>query len=281
MKYLTCTLLAMVMSACHAKNEFNIYTNGHKNECKYDDGEIDFCSKIYESFYKNSLKYPKNSDQDKILRLKEDDGVVVVVDIKNKDIYTLNGQFSDVLNNSGKVIKPLKLNFSKNDNKLCITGAKYSYQNSDPNGNFCYKLNNNRFEEIEAPSKKEKVVFMKLPANTNWYSECTQKKSEKYCDQKIKEIYHSYSLNEAKKIAPILSILGESYKKIDFVQGNTGKYVIAESITDDEDFSFNYTLIDLESSLTQIYLGDWFEISENKVLKYKDENGKLKNIQLD
>ncbi|OTG63869.1 hypothetical protein [Acinetobacter silvestris] len=131
------------IAGCYAKNDFTITINGNKNQCKFDYGEIDFCSKKYLNLYNKNLGATKNFNKDFILFSLDD--AIVVLDPIGKEVFPLYGQYFDEKNDGGKVIKNKTIDFSSLNNKICIDGMKYAYKDIVENGRYCYKFSNKKF----------------------------------------------------------------------------------------------------------------------------------------
>lgn len=140
--------LTLVFSGCYAKDsKINVLINGN-NQCKFDYGEIDFCSESYKKKYMNGFSSKPNFDKSKILLDVQSDGTLVVLDPKTKNVFPLYGQYFDV-NKNNKIMKKREIFYGLNDNKICINGYKYAYRDLVDDGKYCYFFNGVGFEDYK------------------------------------------------------------------------------------------------------------------------------------
>lgn len=158
------SILFFNVAGCHANTNYKVYIDGNQNQCKYDYGEINFCSKGNVDFYSEIIKREKNFDQKYVVSLVND--ALVVIDPSNKEVFPLYGQYMDGENDSGKVITKRKIEFSKLSNKICINGKKYAYRDIVENGKYCYTFLNKKFitydPNIKALANVSTIVDMEI-----------------------------------------------------------------------------------------------------------------------
>lgn len=135
----TLAILLIFICSCtsvHSKDsKYKVLINGNE-ECKYDYGEENFCSKSNLIFYNNTNK-TINFDRDKVLVVPENNfGHIVVINPKNNIVYPFK-----------YLINYKKLSFTKDSNEFCIEGDISAYRDED-SGYFCFKFTEDNFERI-------------------------------------------------------------------------------------------------------------------------------------
>ncbi|MHA3060741.1 hypothetical protein ACX1N5_09410 [Acinetobacter sp. ANC 4636] len=151
------TFIFITHSYAGTINKFTISINGNKGQCKFDYGEVDFCSKYYLDLYRKNINLKPNFNKNYILLDVSQDGTIVVLDPTHKEAFPLYGQYSNSEDENGNSISNRILNFSKNDNKIFIKGKRYAYRNISNSGNYFYEFLNNKFEYFD-PDKKVKII---------------------------------------------------------------------------------------------------------------------------
>lgn len=216
-----------------------------------------------------------------------------VIKIDDGEYYRLAA-----LNQKKLVVYPLdyqinknKASFSysvKNDN-LCVSGDLYAYRNTYLNSKACFRIIDGAFvrastvENINQQNNKD-LTFIKTPISSEFFSKCTEKNSDKKCEQLEKSNNRAYSLSELEKISPtFLSILNDSkiyslnvdtFRFLPEVKGSF--YSIAEKYIDtDESSSSEFYLIKIKPEIKVEKIGDYYSIDSSGFISYKDKNGKL------
>lgn len=196
---------------------------------------------------------------------------------KNKTIYPFYQQLA--INNK------LKFDYSINSDEICVSGDFEAYRDSYSNTRICFKLVEGNIEKytITEISNLPSIKEISTPVDINDYEICTKDKPEKICEKYTNQKYNTYTREKAIKLIPQLKILDDKYQNFDFIKGENNLYVILTDPIglDSSEIISYYTLVTISDDLKQITLGDWFKISKEKILQYKDEAGKIKSIQLD
>lgn len=124
-------------------------------KCEFEQDYMDFCTDKYLRLYEKKMNDTPNFSIDKILLVldKERDtgkGIprivkhVVVLDPKNNKVYPLQQSVGFYVDDRLNEIysDPPKVDFSKKDNKVCLSGTTYSLHSSNINvENECYLFN--------------------------------------------------------------------------------------------------------------------------------------------
>ncbi|WP_111893477.1 hypothetical protein [Acinetobacter sp. MB5] len=258
-------------------SKFTVSINGNKGECKFDYGEIDFCSNYYLNLYQKSLNLNPNFNKNYILLDVSQDGSIVVVDPIHKEAFPLYGEYYDGENEDGKVISDRILKFSKDDNKICIKGMKYAYRDLSYNGTYCYQFLNNEFENFY-PNKKVKVIKNDIIAKS--LEAVTPVKLPFNSKSKTTSInFKGYS----EKLYTEISNLGGEIDTNDSILRLPNKnniYVFMTYYGDDgTDLSYKlYTYYNGTLYYKDLGTGSDFWIDENYKIKVREHNGKKSNI---
>ena len=135
----TLAILLIFICSCtsvHSKDsKYKVLINGNE-ECKYDYGDEDFCSKDNLIIYSNTSK-TINFDRNKVLVVPEDRfGHIVVINPKDKIVYPFK-----------YLVDYKKISFAKNDNEFCIEGNISAYRDED-NGYLCFEFTEDNFKQI-------------------------------------------------------------------------------------------------------------------------------------
>lgn len=187
MKFLKTVMIfsiGLVVSSCGFSKENNqdfdserkivptkVITREKVLKCNFEQGYIDFCSNNYLKLYNDSLNKKANFDQNKVALIidKERDtgkGIprkikyFVVLDPTTKRVYPLEQSVGYFVNDRLEEIatKPSIIKFNQNNNKVCLSGTTFSYQDNNVNvENECYTFNpndNSFFKKVQ----KEKII---------------------------------------------------------------------------------------------------------------------------
>ncbi len=132
-------IFLVFMCSCtsvHSKDsKYRVSINGNE-ECKYDYGEEDFCSKDNLIFYSNTDK-TVNFDHDKVLVVPENNfGYIVIINPKKNIVYPFK-----------YLISYKTLTFDRDSNEFCIEGDISAYRDED-SGYFCFEFTEKHFEQI-------------------------------------------------------------------------------------------------------------------------------------
>lgn len=138
MRLISAILLVFICSctSVYSKDSnYKVLINSNE-ECKYDYGDEDFCSKDNLIIYSNTNKNI-NFDRNKVLVVPEDSfGYIVVIDPKTKIVYPFK-----------YLVDYRKISFTKDSNEFCIEGDISAYRDED-SGYFCFKFTKDSFERI-------------------------------------------------------------------------------------------------------------------------------------
>lgn len=271
-----------LIAGCHVKN-IDVPEMKPKIEvatCGFDDDDKNyFCRPEQKKIFENNLN--KQADFNKeysVIKIKDREYYrVVLLNQNNKTVYPL---YQKLVNN-----KKLKFKYSINSDKLCISGDFEAYRDSYSNSEICFKLVDKNIEKdtIREISDLPDVKEISVPIDINDYETCSKTKSQKICEKYVSQKYNTYTREKVVKIIPQFKSLDEKYQNFDFIKGKNNLYVILTDpigLDSGEILSY-YTLVMLSDDFKKIVLGDWFKISQEKKLEYKDESGRIRAIQLD
>lgn len=263
--------LTLVFSGCYAKDiGSNVLINGN-SQCKFDYGEIDFCSDKYKKIYKSGFQSKANFDKVKILLDIQSDGTLVVLDPKTKNVFPLYGQYLDIKENK-KIIKKREIIYGLNDNKICIKGYKYAYRDLVENGEYCYIFTGSGFEDFTSNKKIGvdilsqnllQVKPVKLPLNSGNIIE----KSNSIESSKVSAALFGYISNHGGKIVNNSSII----RLPDF---NNKKVFITQHDESSEVSTYFINVFDGEVGHSKLLgTGVFYEIDNKYNIKVKSFNG--------
>jgi len=206
--YLSCFISSCTYSQDMRQNKESLINNT-KNitqddvfQCQFDHEYINFCSNKHIELYNKKIKSTPNFANDKILLVidaRRDIGKglprvvksIVVLDPKTNKVFSLIQTVGHFVDNRLEEIEeePAQIKFSKNNNKLCLSGTTYSYKDNNINvENECYRFNIKSFEKI---SKNK--LFLKnnepfvLPYDSTLHKQCILNFDKQKCS-KIKLI---------------------------------------------------------------------------------------------
>ncbi len=266
----------LIFSGCYAKDiRGNVIINGNI-QCKFDYGEIDFCSEKYNKIYRNGFENKLNFANSRILLDIQSDGTFVVLDPKTKNVFPLYGQYFDIKKDK-KLIKKREVIYNLNDNKICINGYKYSYRDLVENGSFCYKFIGNGFEDFLNNIKKSgtdilsysllKVQPVKLPLNSG----SIIKKNNRIESSQVSIPLFNYISNHGGKILINSSII----RLPDF---NNKKVFITQHDESSEVSTYFLNVFDGEVGHSKLLgTGVFYEVDNNYNIKVKSfDNNKIK-----
>lgn len=129
------TFICSCSSVYSKDSNYKIRIHGNE-ECKYDYGDEDFCSKDNLIFYNNTDK-TINFDRNKILvSPKNNFGYIVIINPKNKVVYPFK-----------YLVDYKKISFAKDSNEFCIEGDISAYRDED-SGYLCFEFTEDNFERI-------------------------------------------------------------------------------------------------------------------------------------
>ncbi|MFW1952803.1 hypothetical protein [Acinetobacter beijerinckii] len=142
-------------------------------KCKFEQGYIDFCSDKFLKFYKDALSKKVNFAQNKVALVinKERDtgkGVprrvkyFVVLDPITKRVYPLEQSVGYFVNDRLEEIatEPSIIKFNQNNNKVCLSGTTFSYQDNNVNvENECYTFNPNDKNFFKKVQKEKNIKY--------------------------------------------------------------------------------------------------------------------------
>lgn len=282
LRFLTLTFISLASSISMAQeNSTVIYKEKIKvSKCGFDyDDETYFCQPKQRQIFENSLKKPIDFNKAYTVIKIEDHGYyrIALLNHKNRTVYPLYQQV--------EINKKLKFEYFIDSPKLCISGDFEAYRDSYSDTKICFKLVGSNIEKdtITEISNLPNVKEILTPVDINDYEICSKTKSEKFCEKYTSHKYNTYTRAKAIKLIPKLKNLDNKYQNFDFIKGKNNLYaILTDSIgLDNGEILSYYTLVIVNDDLKKITLGDWFKISNDKKLQYKDESGKLKSIQLD
>lgn len=268
--------LMLVFSGCYAKeSRSNVIISGN-NQCKFDYGEIDFCSAKYKKIYSSGFENKLNFDNSRILLEIQSDGTFVVLDPKTKNVFPLYGQYFDVKKDN-KVIKKREVIYNLKDDKICIEGYKYAYRDLVENGKYCYKFTGNGFENFVNNAKKSGVDILsenllkvnpaKLPLNSGNIIN----KNNRIESSKVSTQLFDYISNHGGKIIINSSII----RLPDF---NNKKIFITQHDESSEVSTYFLNVFDGEVGHSKLLgTGVFYEIDDKYNIKVKSfDNNKIK-----
>ena len=138
MRLISAVLLIFICSctSVYSKDSnYKILIHGDE-ECEYDYGNENFCSKGNLIFY-NKTDKTINFDHDKVLVVPEDNfGYIVVINPENNTVYPFN-----------YLVNYKNLSFAKDSNEFCLEGDISAYRDED-SGYFCFEFTEENFERI-------------------------------------------------------------------------------------------------------------------------------------
>ncbi|WP_227548231.1 hypothetical protein [Acinetobacter sp. RF14B] len=179
-------LFSLLFSSCIHSKENILINSSNVSKCHFEGESIDFCSKDKIEIYNKHIKDFPNFSNDKILLILNyirDSGkgesrlvkIIVILDPKGKRITPLPqivGNFVDgklrAINDDPAIIK-----YSKNDNKICLSGTTYFFKNNNINiEDECYSFEKGKFNKIEEPVLSGVEEFSKLLYFSDIYFKC-------------------------------------------------------------------------------------------------------------
>jgi hypothetical protein len=148
-------------------------TRAKVEKCKFEQGYIDFCSENYLKIYNNALSQKVNFAQNKIALVidkERDTGkgaprkvkYFVVLDPITKKVYPLEQSVGHFVNDRLEelTIEPSIVQFSQNNNQVCLSGTTFSYQDNNINvENECYTFNLNDKNFFKKVQKEKKIKY--------------------------------------------------------------------------------------------------------------------------
>lgn len=148
---------------------------------------------------------------------------------------------------------------------------------------------NNR-ELISAIKNKinyDKIGQTNIPISSNEIEHCVENgRLKNICQDNKRKGYPIYTYEQAIKLAPklkeILDYFKDDAKNFIFLYINDNLYTLSiEPVGVADPKMQAYSLIRISESPYSSFIGNWFEITKAKKLKYKGDMGEPKSIQLD
>lgn len=163
-------ILGFAFSSCSYSKEnqkslnsnTQVISRENVSQCKFDNDVIDFCSSKNLSIYSSHFKDKANFANDKILLVLNQERntgkgearivkTIVVLDPHEKKVFSASQTVGNFVDGGLREIskEPAKIEYSKNNNKVCLSGTTYSSKDNNINvKNECYKFENKKFIKI-------------------------------------------------------------------------------------------------------------------------------------
>ncbi|MGE8560075.1 MAG: hypothetical protein ACN6NJ_03870 [Acinetobacter sp.] len=254
--------------------------------CKFDNEKIDFCSLEKLSIYNNRFKDKINFANNKILLIvneKRDTRrgearivkVIVVLDPLEKRVFPASQIVGNFVDDRLREIsaEPAKIEYSKNDNKICLSGTTYSSKDNNINvENECYKFENKKFIKIVQPnsSKKEGYSgFNNLPYKSDIHLKCLKYLNDSECN--------NLNLISTSKLLKNYDFINPQDGDSIILYGNNEFFLIISPFQDESGFNLRIMKVKDNKLIDEkfVYAGKNVEIDKDFHLTYFEGSKKM------
>lgn len=271
-------LIFLLSNCSYSKENDNekLISRDNISICKFENENIDFCSKEKILIYNKNIKGIANFSKDKIfltLNHKRNVGkgeerivkIMVILDPSEKTVTPVPQVVGNFVDSRLKEIsnEPAKIEYSKNNNKFCLSGTTYFLKDNNINvENECYKFENGKVFKVKNIQGVNINKFSNLPYYSDLHVKCINNFNKVECkDMKL------FPPNE---IIKIYSFINRQDGESVFLRSDKKYFLIVSPFADEEGNFLRIMQVESDRLIAEkyFYIERNIEIDSDLKIKY-------------